>query len=132
MTYLLDTNVCIYTIKRRPRSVVEKIRSLPIEEICISTITVAELEHGVTKSQHRDTNRVALLEFLTPFRILDFDQGAARNYGEIRSALELKGTTIGPLDLLIGAHARSQNLTLVTNNTKEFRRISGLRLENWV
>ena len=131
MKYLLDTNICIYVIKRQPPKVIERIQSVPIENICISTITIAELEHGVAKSAHQGRNRLALLEFLTPFRILDFDQAAAQHYGHIRSDLEARGIIIGPMDLLIAAHAQSQGLTLVTNNTREFRRIRNLELENW-
>ena len=132
MKYLLDTNICIYVIKKQPAKVIEKIQSEPMEDICISTITLAELEHGVAKSAHRERNRLALLEFLTPFRILDFDQGAAQHYGHIRSDLESRGIVIGPMDLLIAAHAQSKNLTLVTNNLREFKRIRNLEMENWV
>jgi tRNA(fMet)-specific endonuclease VapC len=131
LKYLLDTNICIYVIKKQPPRVIERIQSVPIEDICISTITLAELEYGVAKSAHRERNRLALLEFLTPFRILDFDPAAAQQYGHIRSDLETRGTVIGPLDLLIAAHAQSQGLTLVTNNTREFSRIKNLEMENW-
>ena len=131
MKYLLDTNICIYIIKKQPPHVLERIQSVPFENICISTITLAELEHGVAKSAHQERNRLALIEFLIPFRILDYDQAAARHYGHIRSDLETRGTVIGPLDLLIAAHAQSQGLTLVTNNTREFSRIKDLEMENW-
>jgi tRNA(fMet)-specific endonuclease VapC len=130
--YLLDTNICIYVIKKQPPKVIAKIQSETIEDICVSTITLAELEHGVAKSAHQERNRLALLEFLTPFRILDFDQAAARHYGHIRSDLELRGIVIGPMDLLIAAHAQSKGLTLVTNNVREFQRIKDLDMENWV
>ncbi len=132
MTYLLDTNICIYLIKQHPQSVVEKIRSVPIETICVSTITLAELEHGVAKSKYPERNKLTLLEFLTPFRILDFDDLAAAEYGRIRTRLESQGRTIGPMDLLIAAHAVSKHLVLVTNNIREFRRVEQLQLENWV
>lgn len=132
MKYLLDTNICIYVIKKQPAKVIGKIQSEPIEDICISTITLAELEHGVAKSAYRERNRLALLEFLTPFRILDFDQAAAQHYGHIRSDLEARGIVIGPMDLLIAAHAQSKDLTLVTNNTRKFKRIKDLEMENWV
>jgi tRNA(fMet)-specific endonuclease VapC len=131
LKYLLDTNICIYIIKKQPPRVIERIQGVPIEDICISTITLAELEYGVAKSAHQERNRLALLEFLTPFRLLDFDQTAAQQYGHIRSDLETHGIVIGPLDLLIAAHAQSQGLTLVTNNTREFSRIKDLEMENW-
>ena len=131
MNYLLDTNICIYTINKKPSSVVSKIRSKRPEEIAISTITIAELEYGITKSLHPDQNRAALLEFLIPFTILDFDQIASLHYGQIRMSLESKGMPIGPMDLLLAAQAKSRNLTLVTNNEKEFKRIDSLRIENW-
>lgn len=132
MNYLLDTNICIYTIDKKPTSVVRKIRSKRPEEIAISTITIAELEYGVTKSLQPDQNRAALLEFLIPFIILDFDQVASLYYGQIRMSLESKGMPIGPMDLLLAAQAKSRNLILVTNNEKEFQRIDNLRIENWV
>jgi len=112
--------------------VVGKIGSKRPEEIVISTITIAELEYGVEKSLHPDRNRIALLEFLVPFMILDFDQMATLHYGQIRLSLESKGMPIGPMDMLLAAQARSRNLILVTNNEKEFQRIDGLQIENWL
>ena len=132
MTYLLDTNICIYVIRRHPPQVVDRIRSSKPQDIAISTITLAELEHGAEKSQYPDRNRLALLEFLLAFTILDFDQAAAFHYGLIRAALESKGTPIGPMDMLIAAQARSRGMVLVTNNQGEFRRVADLRIENWV
>ena len=132
MTYLLDTNICIYVIKRKPVSVVERIRTKSIDQIGVSSITLAELEHGVSKSAFPGRNRIALVEFVTPFRILDFGQSAAHKYGRLRSRLEQAGQVIGPLDLLIAAHAVAENLTLVTNNEREFQRIPNLKIENWV
>ena len=113
-------------------SVVEHIQSLPIEDIGISTVTVAELEYGVAKSLRPEENRNALIEFLTPFRIVEFGQVAAYEYGQLRSVLELQGQIIGPMDLLIAAHALAEGAVLVTNNEKEFRRVPDLPLENWV
>jgi len=130
--YLLDTNSCIYIINKKPPSAVIRIRSKQPEEIAISTITFAELEYGVYRSRHVDQNRIALLEFLVPFTILDFDQSAAAIYGSIRASLESKGRPIGPMDLLLAAQAMSQQLVMVTNNEKEFRRIEGLQVENWI
>jgi tRNA(fMet)-specific endonuclease VapC len=132
MTYMLDTNICIYLIKRQPESVVKRLFTEEIEQVGISIITVAELEFGVTKSQFPERNSVALIEFLTPFRILEFDQAAAHEYGRIRAFLEEKGQVIGPMDLLIAAHATSRNLVLVTNNEREFQRVPKLTIENWV
>jgi len=132
VTYLLDTNICIYLINKRPMSVVEHIQSLPIEDIGISTVTVAELEYGVAKSLRPEENRNALIAFLTPFRIVEFGQVAAYEYGQLRSVLELQGQIIGPMDLLIAAHALAEGAVLVTNNEKEFRRVPDLPLENWV
>jgi tRNA(fMet)-specific endonuclease VapC len=130
--YLLDTNTCIYIINKKPPSAISRIRSKQPEEVAISTVTVAELEYGVHRSQRIDQNRIALLEFLVPLTILDFDQGAAAVYGSIRASLESRGTPIGPLDLMIAAAAMSQGLILVTNNEKEFSRVEGLQLENWI
>ena len=131
MKYLLDTNTCIYVINKKPPSAVARIRSKQAEEIAVSTVTIAELEYGVYRSRKTDQNRIALLEFLVPLIILDFDQGAAAVYGSIRACLESRGTPIGPMDLLIAAQAMSQGLILVTNNEREFGRVDGLDLENW-
>jgi tRNA(fMet)-specific endonuclease VapC len=131
MTYLLDTNICIYIIKKKLASVVNIIRSKQPEDIGISTVTIAELAHGIAKSLHPLRNRLALLEFLVPFHVLDFDQAAALRYGEIRTSLESRAAPIGRMDLLLAAQAKSQDAILVTNNEKEFRRIDGLRVENW-
>lgn len=132
MKYLLDTNICIYIINKKPPSAVYRIRSKHPDEVSISTITIAELEYGVHRSKHIDQNRIALLEFLVPFMILDFDQSAAAVYGSVRASLERKGTPIGPMDLLLAAQALSQQLILVTNNVREFRRVAGLQIENWI
>jgi tRNA(fMet)-specific endonuclease VapC len=130
--YLLDTNTCIYIINKKPPSAVNHIRSKQPDEVSVSTITIAELEYGVYRSKHAAQNRIALLEFLVPFVILDFDHSAAVVYGSIRATLERKGTPIGPMDLLLAAQAMSQQLILVTNNEREFRRVAGLQIENWL
>ena len=132
MKYMLDTNICIYIIKHKPKSVVQRFLLYDPDEICISAITYAELMHGVEKSQAKEKNRLALVLFLSPIAILEFDSLAAEEYGGIRSELERKGTPIGPMDMLIAGHAMSKELILVTNNVKEFQRIQGLQLENWV
>lgn len=131
MIYLLNTNICIYIINKKPPAVVKRIQSKQPEQIAISSITIAELEYGVFRSRYPDRNRIALLEFLIPFMILDFDQMASVVYGWIRSFLESKGKPIGPMDLLLAAQAMSRNMILVTNNEKEFNRVDGLQTENW-
>ena len=131
MNYLLDTNICIYIIKKKPPVVLKRVESKQPGQIAISTITLAELEYGIVRSRYPDRNRVALLEFLLPFTILDFDQAASAEYGHIRLSLESKGRPIGPMDLLLAAQARSHGLVLVSNNEKEFKRVEGLRIENW-
>ena len=132
MKYLLDTNIIAYIIKKRPVEVFDKLQSVEWEEVAISSIVVAELWFGVAKSQHKEQNKIALENFLAPFTILDFDTKAAEQYAFVRVDLEAKGTIIGANDLLIAAHALSQELILVTNNVKEFERVENLKIENWV
>lgn len=131
MKYMMDTNICIYAIKNKPESVIRKILSQNPEDLCISVVTYAELMHGVEKSQAVEKNRIAMSLFFSAITVLDFDGEAAEAYGQIRAELERKGTPIGPMDLLIAGHARSQGLILVTNNTREFARVTGLRIEDW-
>ena len=131
MKYMLDTNICIYTIKHKPDTVIQNFLLHDPEEMCISAITYAELMHGVEKSRAADKNRIALSMFLSPLTILDFSVRAAEEYGKIRAELERRGTPIGTMDLLIAGHARAERLVLVTNNTKEFLRVEGLAAENW-
>lgn len=131
MRYMLDTNMCIYIIKKKPLKVFETLSKLDIGDVGISAITLAELEYGVQKSQQRERNKIALTLFLVPIEILPFSGNAAVIFGEIGAELEKKGRIIGAYDLLIGAHALSENLTLVTNNINEFNRIPGISLENW-
>lgn len=132
MRYILDTNICIYIIKKKPIEVFEKFRGLPLGSVGISSVTLAELVLGVSKSNQREKNQSALNQFLVPLDVLDFDTNAALAYGIIRARLEKKGTPIGSLDTLIAAHVKSLGLTLVTNNEKEFSRVEGLKIENWV
>lgn len=132
MQYLLDTNTCIYIIKKKPVDIFEKFSKISLGEIAISSITIAELEYGVSKSEYKEQNRIALFNFLLPLEILPFSQKAASFYGELRSKLEREGKVIGSMDMLIASHAVSENLILVTNNLKEFSRIQSLKLENWV
>ena len=131
MEYLLDTNICIYIIKKRPASVLKKFESLSLGDVAISSITLAELYYGIMKSSNPKKNQEALDKFLIPLEILYFDYPATIEYGKIRAGLEKKGTPIGALDTLIASHAKSLNLTLVTNNEKEFERIPDLKIENW-
>ncbi len=131
MKYMLDTNICIYTIKHKPDTVIQNFLLHDPEEMCISAVTYAELMHGVEKSRAADKNRIALSLFLSPLTILDFSVRAAEEYGKIRAELERRGTPIGTMDLLIAVHARAERLVLVTNNTKEFLRVEGLAAENW-
>ena len=132
MRYLLDTNICIYLIKKKPLKVLEKLRTLAIADVGISAITLAELEFGVAKSSKPQQNNEALQSFVAPLEILPFDDRAACRYGEIRAHLEKKGQPIGSLDMLIAAHASSLALTLVTNNLREFKKVPGLTAESWV
>ncbi len=131
MRYLLDTNICIYIIKKQPVKVFNRLRKYSIGDVAISSITVAELEYGAAKSSRPEQNRNALIAFLSPLEILSFDDLAALHYGDIRSYLEKTGKTIGSMDMLIAAHARSIPLILVTNNTNEFSRVPELRVEYW-
>lgn len=131
MIYLLDTNICIYLINRRPIQVFEHFQGLRLGEVAISSITGAELAFGVSKSGST-RNQQALDKFLAPLEILPFDEPAMRRYGELRSDLERRGEPIGALDTLIAAHALTLQAVLVTNNLSEFQRVPGLSCENWV
>jgi tRNA(fMet)-specific endonuclease VapC len=131
MKYLLDTNICIYLIKRRPPQVRERFQRCEIGAIGISTVTLAELHYGTAKSQFPEKNRQALEAFILPLEVVPFDATAAAVYGPMRAALERQGTPIGAMDLMIAAHALGLRVTLVTNNTSEFARVQGLRIENW-
>jgi tRNA(fMet)-specific endonuclease VapC len=132
MKFLLDTNICIYIIKQKPLEVLHKFNTYQVGDIGISSITVAELEFGVQKSQYPAKNQQALAQFLLPLEIVNFDNAAATIYGNIRAILEKQGTPIGSLDSLIAAHALSLQVTLITNNVREFSRLPNLKLENWV
>ena len=131
MRYMLDTNICIYVIKHKPEKVLRKLQTIHPEDVCISSVTYAELVYGIEKSAAVEKNRLALSMFLANMEILDFDAQAADCYGKIRADLEKKGRPIGPLDMMIAAHAQSLGYTVVTNNVKEFSRVSALKLENW-
>jgi tRNA(fMet)-specific endonuclease VapC len=131
MRYLLDTNICVHLIRKKPGKVLQKLIGLAVSDVGISAITAAELQYGVQKSSQPAANQHALNQFLIPLTVLDFDYNATVVYGQIRAHLEAQGTPIGSLDTLIAAHALSQNLTLVTNNVGEFARVPDLTVEDW-
>ena len=130
--YLIDTDICIYIMNKRPTGIIHKFKLFDVGEIGVSTITVSELQHGVSKSKNRRLNKQRIEEFLSPLEILPYDEIAASIYGDIRLQLEKRGEPIGPLDLLIAAHALSRNLILISNNEKEVKRVRNLKVENWV
>ena len=131
MKYMLDTNIIAYAINKRPEIVLARLTAHDPVDICISAITLAELEFGVCKSSRPEQNRLALMAFLAHIQVLPFDADAAREYGDIRQALSKQGSLVGANDLLIAAHARAKGLTLVTNNEREFSRVDRLKIENW-
>ena len=131
LKYMLDTNIAIYVIKRRPPEALSTFNQ-HAGQLCISSITLAELMHGAEKSAKPDHNLRQVEDFTSRLTVLEYGNKAAAHYGDIRAALERKGTPIGVNDLHIAGHARSEGLTLVTNNLKEFERVEALRLENWV
>ena len=128
---MLDTNICIYIIKQKPQKVINRFRQAKVSEIGVSSITLSELEYGVIKSANPEQNKLALTQFVAPIEIPAYDDAAAQHYGRVRAYLERQGTPIGSLDLLIAAHALSLNAVLITNNEKEFKRVSKLKIENW-
>jgi tRNA(fMet)-specific endonuclease VapC len=132
MKYLLDTNICIALIRQRPAGLLQRLTTLKPGEVCLSSITMTELIYGAAKSSQAEQNLAALEQFLLPLELVNFDESAATAYGQIRAGLERQGKVIGSMDMLIAAHALSLNTILVTNNTKEFGRVSGLLLEDWI
>ena len=131
MLYMMDTNICIFLIKRRSDALVNRMRGFHTGEIGVSVVTVAELQYGVSKSDYQERNQAALEGFLLPLDIADFTVDATVMYGQIRAQLERQGQPIGPLDTMIAAHALSLNVPLITNNTREFERVQGLLVEDW-
>jgi tRNA(fMet)-specific endonuclease VapC len=131
LKYMLDTNIVIYVLKRRPVELLD-VFNLHTGQMCVSSITVAELLHGVEKSSMPDHNLLQVEDFISRLEVLPYGIKAAAHYGEIRANLERKGTPIGVNDLHIAGHARSEGLTLVSNNVREFERVEALRLANWV
>lgn len=134
MIFMLDTNICICLLNRRTgyENILARIDGLAYEQVVISSLTLAELKYGIAKSVMKEANRIKLEYFLYQFECLPFDAEATAYYGDIRIQLESKGTPIGPLDTLIAAHALSVSATIVTNNVREFERVEGLAIENWI
>ncbi len=128
---MLDTNICILAIKKKSASVLQRLKKLEPTDVCISTVTYAELVHGVEKSAFPDRNRAALLLLLANIEIMDFNMQAADEYGRVRACLEKCGVPIGPLDTMIAGHAKSLGYTVVTNNIREFSRVEGLKVIDW-
>jgi len=129
--YLLDTNICIYLMKKKYPELQAKIEKVELFNICLSSVTVAELEYGIAKSMYPDRNRELLYGFLSPFDIIPFSELDAENFGYIRASLNKHGSPIGPYDLQIAAQCVTRNLHLITNNVKEFERVPRLTIENW-
>ncbi len=129
--FMLDTDTCSYIMKRSNHALLKRLRKIPVNDVCISVITKSELLYGVEVSPRRQQDEAALNGFLRYVEVLDFADEAALAYADIRAQLKSRGTMIGANDLFIAAHARSLGLTLVTNNTREFRRVPRLAIENW-
>lgn len=131
MKYLLDTDICIYIMNKRPAEVIARFKQYDVGDVGLSTITLSELQFGVAKSGKPKKNQQRLADFAAPFSVIPYEEAAAKAYGDIRYQLEKQGQSIGPLDLLIAAQAKSRKLVLVTNNEREFARIDDLEVENW-
>jgi tRNA(fMet)-specific endonuclease VapC len=131
LAYMLDTNICIYVMKTYPPELRDRFNALA-EQLCISSITLGELHYGAQKSARQAENLTAIAHFVARLEVLPFGDRAAAHYGQVRAELERAGTPCGTHDMQIGAHARSEGLTVVTNNMREFARMPGLRAENWV
>ena len=132
--YMLDTNMCIYIIKKKTDTILDKLKKNREKGLCISSITLAELEFGNANADilYKDRNKIALIEFLTIIKVKHFDEKAASEFGLIKKDLKDRNCLLGPFDMLIGAHAKSLGLTLITNNENEFNRVKELKIENWV
>lgn len=131
MRFMLDTNLCIDLMRGRGEAALRRLRGLPVNEAGLSSITLAELWYGASKSTRPEHHQNLIVAFCAPLSLAEFDTGAAQTYGAIRAVLEAAGTPIGPLDTLIAAHALRLGATLVTDNVREFRRIEGLAIQNW-
>lgn len=131
LKYMLDTNICIFTIKNKPQHVREVFK-MHHGQLCISTVTLMELIYGAEKSSNQARNLGDVEGFAARLEVLKYDQDAAAHTGQLRAELAKAGMTIGPYDHMIAGHARSQGLILVTNNLREFNRVPGLRVEDWI
>lgn len=132
MKYLLDTDICIYIIRKKPQKIFERFKGMTVGDVGISSVTYSELSFGVCKSANPERNQEALMQFVSPLEVLPYDDSVGPFYGSVRSKLELLGLRIGPLDTMIASHALSLGLPLVTNNEREFCRVEGLTVENWL
>lgn len=132
MKYLLDTNICIYIIKKKPEEVIKRFLKMKPDSIAISSITVSELYYGVAKSSKPNENTIALEQFILPLTVINYNKEDSISYGKLRAKLEQKGKLIGAMDMLIAAQALNRDLILVTNNEREFKKVEGLSVENWV
>jgi tRNA(fMet)-specific endonuclease VapC len=128
---MLDTNTCVELIRERDTRILRRMRRRSPDDLCVSSVTLGELEYGAAKSANPEKNRLALAQFMAPLTVVPYDDAVAPVYGRVRAALEKAGTPIGPLDTMIAAHALSLELTVVTDNEGEFRRVPGLKLQNW-
>ncbi len=130
--YMLDTDICSYIIREKPIKVFKRFEALDMEQLCISVVTYAELIYGVEHSSSKKINRVIVNDFVNHLNIIEWDRSAAEHYGKIRASLQAAGNIIGAMDMMIAAHAVSQQMTLVTNNEKHFKRVPSLNIENWI
>ena len=131
MRYMLDTNTCVLLIRKRGALVLKRMKRHRPDDICVSSVTLSELEYGAAKSANPAKNRLALAEFMTPIQVAAYDDAVAPVYGVVRAKLEKAGTPIGPLDTMIASHALALGMTVVTDNEREFCRVSGLKVQNW-
>ena len=129
--YMLDTDTCSYIMRRSPDAVIKRLAKVPVSDVCVSVISKSELMFGVEVSPKRRQDEAALTSFLRYVEVLDFPDEAASHYAKIRAELKARGTMIGANDLFIAAHARSLGLMLITNNTREFKQVRGLSIDNW-
>jgi len=129
---MLDTDICSYIIREKPIKVFNRFETLDMERLCISVVTYAELIYGVENSSSKKINRTIVNDFVNHLNIIEWDRSAAEHYGKIRASLQASGNIIGAMDMMIAAHAVSQQMTLVTNNEKHFKRVPALNIENWI
>lgn len=129
--YLIDTNICIFAIKKKSEILLDRIKENSKLGVFISALTIAELEYGIEKSLQKENNRISLIKFVSIFNIIPFDDQDAIPYGKLKAQLAKAGNIIGPIDMLLAGQAISKNLILITNNTVEFQRIPNLHIEDW-